>query len=57
MPFLVWSRLNSDDLQLLHEGIFDLIEKMVSIWGMPDEIDVKLLEQQVALGQHIKFSE
>jgi monoamine oxidase len=42
---------------LLHEGMFDLIEKMVSIWGMPDEINVKLLEQQVALGQHMKFSQ
>jgi len=40
---------------LFHEGMFDLIDKLIILWGSPDEIDVKLLEQQVALGQHIKL--
>ncbi|KIM75171.1 hypothetical protein PILCRDRAFT_827593 [Piloderma croceum F 1598] len=40
---------------LLHQGFTGLIAKMVLIWGTPDEIDVSLLKQQVALGQHMKF--
>jgi hypothetical protein len=42
--------------QLYHERFFDLINKMVSIWGMPDELDIRLLEQQIALGQHMEFA-
>jgi len=40
---------------LLHEGWLDLVKKMEDIWGLPDEIDPNLLEQQVALGQQMKF--
>jgi hypothetical protein len=44
-------------LQLFHQGFYDLIAKMVLIWGTPEEIDVPLLKQQVALGQHMKFAQ
>jgi monoamine oxidase len=40
---------------LFHEGKTELIQKMKDIWGTVDEVDDPLLEQQVALGQHVKF--
>jgi hypothetical protein len=51
----VWAEYPARDLQLFHQGFHDLIAKMVLIWGTPEEIDVPLLKQQVALGQHMKF--
>ncbi|KIM71827.1 hypothetical protein PILCRDRAFT_93692 [Piloderma croceum F 1598] len=42
--------------KLVHEGFRNLIAKMELNWGLPGEIDVKLLEQQVVLGQHMKFA-